>query len=342
MPRALSVTLACLLGASAMAHAQPVDPAAGGDKGDAKALLQSGLKLFAAKDYLGALSVFETAYARFPNGKILLNIGTTLLKLERKADAANAYQRYLDARDGDPAKVTEVTRVLADLDRGLGVLEISVEPSAEAELQIGAATWGRASDLARYRVDRGAITVRARRTGYLEGSQTVRIDAGQRREVAIVLEAEPVATVTTTTTTPIDTGLRAGVVPHARSRFGAVAIAHIDPSNAGAAVLVGVTADVMSRLQVQAAALLGPSSGAYAGASFALLGGTVRPILAAGFPVFFSDGPRLALRGAAGVELAINRHFAVIAELGVEYLVNPEPGVTKALFVPAIGATARL
>ena len=335
MLRTPALILACLLAASP-ARAQPVDA----DKGDAKALLQSGLKLFAAKDYLGALSVFETAYARFPSGKILLNIGTTLLKLDRTAAAANAYQRYLDKKDGDPAKVTEVTKVLADLDRGLGVLAISVEPAQEAEIQIGDAKWVRASDLARYRVDRGSITVRARSTGYVEAQQTVRIDAGQKREIALVLEPEPV--VATTTGTPMDTGLRTGVTPEGRARLGALVLAHIDPSNSGAAVIVGITADVVSRLQVQAAALIGPVSGGYAGVSFAFLDGRVRPILAAGLPVFFSDGPRVALRGAAGVELAINRHFAVIAELGVEYLVNPEPDVTPTLFIPAIGATARL
>lgn len=333
MLRTATVFLASLL-AAATAHAQPAEPG----KGDAKALLQSGLKLFAAKDYLGALSVFETAYARFPSGKILLNIGTTLLKLERNADAANAYQRYLDAKDGDPAKRAEVEKVVADLDRSLGVLEITVEPS-EAEVQIGTKSWVAAADVARHRIDRGIVVVRARRTGFVEAQQSVRIDAGQKREVALVLAAEPV---TTTTATATDGGIRAGVAPQSRSRLGAIVIAHIDPSNQGAAVIVGLTADVIDRVQVQGAALLGPASGFYVGGSFAVLDGRVRPIIAAGMPVFFSDGARVALRGAAGVELALNRHFSVIAELGVEYLVNPEPGVSKTLFIPAVGATARL
>jgi len=338
MHRTLTLSLACLLSASAVVLAQPADP---GDKGDAKALLQSGLKLFAAKDYLGALSVFETAYARFPSTKILLNIGTTLLKLDRKADAANAYQRYLDAKDGDPAKVIEVTKVVADLDRGLGVIEISVEPSREAEIQIGDKKWTRVGDLAKYRVDPGSAIVRARRAGSLPKEETVQLDVGGNRHVALVLEPEPepVATVTAIST---ETGLRVVGEPRSRSRLGALAIAHIDPTNKGAAVIVGLTADVMSRLQVQGAALLGPASGLYVGATFALMTGSVRPILAAGVPVFISDGARVALRGAGGVELAINRHFAVIAEVGVEYLVNPEPGVSTTLFIPAIGATARL
>src|SRR5678815_5528685 len=99
------------------------------DKLDAKALMQSGLKLYAAKDFLGALAVFRTAYTRFASTKILLNIGTTLTKLDRKAEAANAYQRYLDAADSDRAKHGEVTKVLGELDAAVTLLEIDVAPS---------------------------------------------------------------------------------------------------------------------------------------------------------------------------------------------------------------------
>ena len=273
MLRTGTVVLASVI-ATSTAYAQPAEPG----KGDAKALLQSGLKLFAAKDYLGALSVFETAYARFPSGKILLNIGTTLLKLERNADAANAYQRYLDAKDGDPLKRAEVEKVVADLDRSLGVLVITVDPT-EAEVQIGTKAWGAAAEVARHRVDRGTVIVRARRTGFVDGQQSVRIDGGQTREVALILAAEPV-TITTTATT-MDGGVRAGVVPESRSRLGGIAIAHIDPSNKGAAVIVGLTADVVSRIQVQAAALIGPASGGYLGGSFAVLDSRVRPLISA-------------------------------------------------------------
>src|SRR5260221_289244 len=47
---------------ASLAAAEPQQPAG---KVDAKQLLQSGLKLFDAKDYLGALAVFKDAYARF-------------------------------------------------------------------------------------------------------------------------------------------------------------------------------------------------------------------------------------------------------------------------------------
>ena len=54
-PRLVFAIAACALPAP-IAFAQPAPPVA--DKVDAKALMQSGLKLYAAQDYLGALAVF--------------------------------------------------------------------------------------------------------------------------------------------------------------------------------------------------------------------------------------------------------------------------------------------
>src|SRR3954470_12544237 len=112
--RARSLLVAASLVAAGPAAAQPGSPPPNGDKVDAKALMQSGIRLLDAKDYLGALAVFKDAYARFPSAKILLNIGTTLTLLDRKVDAANAYQKYLDAPDTDPAKRADVTAAVAE------------------------------------------------------------------------------------------------------------------------------------------------------------------------------------------------------------------------------------
>jgi hypothetical protein len=58
--------------------------------------------------------------------------------------------------------------------------------------------------------------------------------------------------------------------------------------------------------------------------------------------VFFSNGARWAVRGAAGIEWQINKHISVIGELGLEYVFNPEPMYKTNVFVPAIGAAGRL
>ncbi|HVK86656.1 MAG TPA: hypothetical protein VM513_21200 [Kofleriaceae bacterium] len=345
MNRATTTLTLSLLTLAVAAGPVAAQPSNADDKVDAKSLMQSGLKLYAAKDYLGALAVFRTAYERFPSGKILLNIGTTLLKLDRKAEAANAYQRYLDSDDADPAKSAEVTRVLSGLDKELARLDIWITP-ADSEVQVNDEAWAKVADMKRHRVAKGTTTVRARRKGYKPNEETFPVGGGETRSVSLTLEAEPVATTTVgpdgTTTIIGEDGVRKVVKPARRSRIGALVAAHVDPSNKGAAALVGLTADVVSRLQVQATALVGPVSGGYVGASYGILPGKLRPIGVIGFPVFFSDGPRIAVRAAVGVEYAIDHHFALFAELGGEYMLNPEPMVDKALFIPALGVSGRL
>lgn len=346
-----SVAVMCALGAAgapnaaAAPDARPPAPDARpepkADKLDAKALMQSGLKLFGAKDFLGALAVFKTAYQRFPSAKILLNIGTTLTKLDRKAEAANVYQQYLDAPDADPAKRADVTKVLAELDAAVGQLTLTVTPD-DAEIQINDEDWTAAAGVARHRVVPGSVSVRARRSGYLPVEQIVRATAGASLPVHFALAEEP-RPVVVQTTTITDAGVAATAQPAApRSRLGVIALAHVDVVDRGAAGLFGLTFDATPMLQVQAAALLGPSSGAYAGARYAIGDARLRPIVAAGLPVFWSDGARVAARGAAGIELAVTRRLALVAELGVEYLFNPEADVKHTHFIPALGAAGWL
>lgn len=333
----LFVAVACAIPCQA-AIAQPSPPA---DKIDAKSLMQSGLKLFAAQDYLGALAVFRTAYTRFPSAKILINIGTTLIKLDRKADAANAYQRYLDAPDTDPAKQAEVAKVIAELDRSVGKLEITATP-VEAELQLNDEDWTPAISAHHYRVVPGAITIRARSPRYQPEERRVQVAAGETLPVAFALTEIP-APVVPVAAVAIDNGVRATVPEPVPSKIGVTAAGRMDVLHGGGAALVGATFNASDRLQAQAAALLGPSYGGYLGASFALVGGKLRPIVSAGVPMFVSNGARFGVRGAGGVDFAVTRHIALIVELGVERMLNAESDVQHTTtLIPAVGAVGRL
>ena len=329
-------------GLEAPAASQP--PA--NDKLDAKALMQSGLKLYAAKDFLGALAVFKTAYARFASTKILLNIGTTLTKLDRKAEAANAYQRYLDAADSDRAKHGEVKKVLGELDTAVTLLELDITPG-EAELQINDEDWTAAASTTRHRVAPGPVTVRARHPAYQPDEHVLRGTAGARLPVAIALAELPPAPPPPAPRIIVDQGIRVATpapVEPPRSRIGMIAVAHVDVYNLGGAGRFGIAVDVTRRLELQAAALLGTRVGGYAAASLAIIPGKLRPVLTAGLPIFMSNGARYSVRGAGGVEIEVSRHLTLIAEIGVEHLLNPEPalGAKPVLVVPAIGAAGRL
>ncbi len=332
--RALDTIVAVALVPS-VAVAQPTE-----GKVDAKALNASGVKLLEAKDYLGALAVFKDAYARFHSAKILLNVGTTLKLLDRKADAANAYQQFLDSADSDPAKRAEVVAALAELDRSVALLDVTVTP-AEAEVRIGG-DWLPSATVKLWRVEAGEYKVETRRDGYQLDAKGGHIAVGERVEVviAMALIPKPAAAIVTV---PSDARLETTVVPEGpRSRVGLLALAHVEVIHGGAAAFVGLTADVLPRLQLQGAAILGPSYGGYVGAAFAILDGQVRPLITAGLPIFDSHGARYALRGAGGVEVELSRHLALIVEVGVEYNLNPDMGIKSTAFVPAIGVAGRL
>jgi hypothetical protein len=331
-----AIIVACLLAGGA-AHAQPAPQK---PTGDVKSLMASGVKLFEQKDYLGALAVFKDAYTRFPSAKILLNIGTTLTQLDRKAEAANAYQHYIDSSDADPLKKPEVAKVIADLDKSVGKLTITVAPP-DAEIQVGDDEYMPAERAKIVRVAAGEYRVKARKDKFQPEGKSAQITAGQTIAVAITMTA--VKEETRTIIVPVDTGVRGGTeVEGPRSRISGFALAHIDVPRKGGAAFIGVGADVVPRLQVQAAAIIGPYYGGYVGAAFAILPGQFQPYVAAGMPIFSSNGARYAVRGGGGVEMQINRHVALIAEIGVEYMLNPESDIRKVLFVPAVGASGRL
>jgi len=333
-------------------HAQPQQPPAG--KVDAKSLMQSGVRLFEAKDYLGALAVFRDAYARFPSAKILLNIGTTLKLLDRKADAANTYQRYLSSQDADPNKKAEVTAQLAELDKSVGVLEVSVTP-ADADLQLGDETVPAAS-VKLWRASPGSFKVQARRDGYSPDTKVVTVQAGEKAAIVFKLIEVPKVQTRIVEVPRGDIGAHAEVPEGPRSRFGAFAMFHVSVlPKLGSAALIGATVDVLPALAIDGAVLLGPglvsnsmstlpppSFGGYLGAAYAFMLGTLRPRAAAGMTIFESDGARFQVRAAGGIEYVANRHLAMLLELGAEYVINPETDIREIAVVPALAVSGRL
>jgi len=338
-------TLACiaaLAAAAAPAAADPTPPA--GDKVDAQSLVLSGVKLINAHDYLGALAVFKDAYARFPSAKILLNIGTAERLLGRNADAANAYQRYIDAPDADPTKAASARSALADLDKLVGHLDITVTP-ADAEVQVGDDEWLPAATWKQARVEPGPFTVRARKTGLQTAAKSASVEAGQHAAVALELvpvpQDGPIAA--HVETRPLGVVTEPAPAPEPPpSRFAAFALAHLDFPHTGAAAFVGASVNATDLLAIQVAAIIGPTSGGFVGAKLAFLHGTLQPTVEGGFPVFVSDGLRFGLRGAAGLDIKLTRRLAIVVEVGVEHYLNTQMNIVSTLFIPAVGLSGRL
>lgn len=334
-------------------------PAAGVDEGktdegkvDAKALVQSGVKLLKQKDYLGALAVFRDAYQRFPSVKLLLNIGTTLKLLGRNAEAANAYQQYLDAPDADPARRAEVNDVLSTLDRVLGRLELradAAEPAESLEVSINGGDWLPLARAKLWRVDPGPYRVMARQPGFVAAEVSGQIGAGEQAGVRLALVAvvEPSPDVESASLMQPERrgasdGVEVSAVAPERSRLGLLLRGHFHVSPAGAAALVGPTFELTRRVDVSAAVLIGRYRGGYLGGSFAILPGRLRPLVSAGLLVVADDGARVAARAALGVEVRVHRQLALFAEVGAEHLFNPPMTVLENAFVPSAGVIGHL
>jgi hypothetical protein len=356
-------------------------PSASGAAGkvDARALVQSGVKLLKQKDYLGALAVFRDAYQRFPSVKLLLNIGTTLKLLGRNAEAANAYQRYLDDPEADPARVSEVGDVLATLDRVLGRVRLAAafsSPRAEragaaatsspvaagavdgadgiaaTEVAVNGGPWQPLAQAKLVRVDPGAYVIAARREGFTPVELRGQLGAGEIAELQLQLVAlsrqapggpgGPGAAGEGQDDDSAGSLRRGASAERGRSRLGLMLRGHFHLSPAGAAALVGPSVDVTDRLEVHAGVLLGRFRGGYLGASFAALPGRWRPIAAAGVLLVADDGARVAVRGAAGLEVVVSRNLSVFAELGGEHLFNPPMTIFANAFVPSAGVLGRL
>ena len=105
------VCVVCLLGVAAR-HAQGADD----PKRQARAAMTRGSALFQRGDYESALGAFNEAQALYPSPKIYFNLGQTYRKLDRVAEAVEAFERFLkDAPDAAPARRKDAEKFLNEL-----------------------------------------------------------------------------------------------------------------------------------------------------------------------------------------------------------------------------------
>lgn len=353
-----------LCAALALALAAFAAPAAHADddvaRNEARALLQGGNKLLEQGDRAGALALFESAYARFPSPLILINIGTTLRDLDRPAEAANAYARFIAAPGEYTDRLPRIKKLLAELDRGVAQIVVESDPP-DAEIAFGdSERYVLISTLPKWRVPYGGATrVRARRTGYKPTDTTVTPRKGALTVLQLRMEAlppEPVAA-PTTAPTPIagagsdgstdgSTDLGARTSAGGGARFGVTGRALIDGRGRGAAGSAGALVRVHRRIELIGAAIFARPGeltlGAYAGAHVELLDGSWRPRVVAGVPVIFDDGPRVSGRAALGLGWYAMPRFAIVLEVGGEYGFNPAGDIDTWQLTPTLGAEAHL
>jgi hypothetical protein len=148
-----------------------------------------------------------------------------------------------------------------------------------------------------------------------------------------------------------DNNLAVVEAPEEHIAPGVIAIMRIDPKLRGFAGGLGIALVPRDHIEVEIAGLRSDVWGAYLGARYRFLTGWFRPYLGIGAPVFFFRNfdmearVSVGTRAAGGLELFINGHLSVQADLGFEhfFFVNNSRYEKDAdLFVPTIGLIGRM
>jgi hypothetical protein len=359
------IAASLILAAPAVARAQDADDSdVDQARTEAQALNKEGVALLGKQDYAAALDRFQKAYAIFPSPKVLINIAASLKSLGRNGEAANTYQKWLDDPGAESSRRPDVVKVLAQLDPKLGIVSVTVTP-ADAEVQVdgwspgwmassGETPWLPAGQVTRWRVTPGPFTVRVRKGGFVAGQDSGSVNAGAKATVTVTLveevkQPDPVVVtppeqvaITTEPDDEIEQPIETPPAPTATVRLGALVDIAIDGKGQGAAISPGVSVTLIDRLELVGKAQISGVAGMYVGASYYVLGGRFRPLLAAGAPVFFSNGVRIGVRGAGGLSIELHDRLSVVAEFGAEYFFNPEMDRYGFVLVPVVGVHGRL
>lgn len=346
-------TFLLIVSFSAVAGAQAPTGAQAEAEDAAKALFAEGNRLLAEGDAEGALGMFRSAYARYPNPKLLLNIGTALRRIGRNAEAAEAYEQYLRESGFDTKKAAEVATILGELEPLVGRLRIEVSP-AGALVTVDGKTIGPLSQPRVVRVEPGDHTVGAALQGYESAAVSLRIAAGEEQPVALTLTAlpapEPAIAPAPSTGWPPPSGevqVEARVVPgdlsHA-NHLGLTARSETDLRTTGTGSAAGATFGVGRWVEVSAMGLFQKEVGLrVAGSLFILPDSPWKPFVRLGVPMFFADGTTAAgVHAGGGLMWDFMPRWGVGLDGAVEHYPNAPAGVYKTAGVLGAGLHVRI
>jgi hypothetical protein len=332
-----------LLACATAAAAQTGDAAA---KGEAQALVDQGLALAGRGDHRRALERFRAAYDTVPSAKILLNIGTTLVRLDRNAEAIQAYEKYLADPAVDTKRRAEVQNVLADLARKVGRIRVRVEP-ADAAVDIdGTAVQVSGGWPHLATVDPGRHTVSAAKPGFASRTVDVDVSAGNEYEVTITLTSEAAAAGDAAEPAAgegeeADAAVSSEPVAR-RGGLGGLVGVHVDGESGGGGAVAGVAYGLGTWLDVSAAAIVGPERGALIAARMLPINRAVSPTISMAAVAFFVDGVTPGFRVAAGLAWALVPRLNFTLEVGIERYFGAPDEYRNTLFVPSLSAIWRI
>jgi hypothetical protein len=195
--------LARLLLVFAVVGGKPGMVQAAGDDGkeQAKALFDSGMQAYQRGDFASALHTFSAAYAAFPSSKLLFNVGQAALNLGRDGEAADAFQRFLEAEaataDGDDRRVAFARKAMHDLRtrKKIAEVKVHVEP-AEATLELDGERVVRPTFFVNRGEPEATHVLKGRAPGFADAVISFTVQGTHAEPVAVVLAPVKAGSVT--------------------------------------------------------------------------------------------------------------------------------------------------
>ena len=287
----------------------------------ARSLFDEGTALFKAGDFVSALDRFRAAYAVEPRASILNNIGATLLRLGRKADAANAFTDYLGHPDADARQRDRVERELEQIAPDLSRLDIDIRREGDATLDGGPI--GHAPLIRVWWVDPGAhelaVSVSGgrpvvRRFDAAAGNAVSVVIPAARRAPSVELARRPRAPRRPPTHAHTDVRRRWRALLHVH---GVAAAADGDGLRwRGATTAAGAAARIVGPIDLFTAGLFGDSLGAEIGARVVLGQARLRVFASLSAQLFSRDGLEPGARLGAGAALDVTPRIQLVVGFG--------------------------
>jgi hypothetical protein len=161
-------------------------PASDGDdsakKAEAGKHLERGNELLRAGDAAGALESYQQAYDAYPSPKIFFNMAEAHRELDNLLEAAALYERVTKEVPADSPLIGNAQEALQKLDRRLGRVSVSSEPSG-AYVRVAGRDAGSAP-VYDIRVAPGKVEIEATLDGNTK-TQSVDVEPGETRAVEI-------------------------------------------------------------------------------------------------------------------------------------------------------------
>lgn len=157
---------------------------------EARAHFEAGVSLLQDPDgarYEEAYRAFVTAYEQSRSPRILGNVGLCAMKLERDAEAVDAYARYLEeVPDIDPVEREQIRKDLLTLRSGVVRITLTVSPPGSTIVDVRVAVRGEAVTNVYAPAASDKITL-----GVRPGHHVLRAKVGDRESAAIEIDAAP-------------------------------------------------------------------------------------------------------------------------------------------------------